>query len=271
MEGRDDIYVYLNSSFNKNEYSSNTADGFTNVIKPTLNLDSSYEVALDNIIFDPNIYYIRKNDEKYSVKVEICYSDDRGLPKSFAATYYPSQNFKKEELYLVIEFLNRDLITFLKKWQMIRERQKYIFRYISTSSFVHFHALGVSEIFKKKKDLTVKWNVGEQFARIMGISKLSFVEKPIINEPAKFPKKISCIYVYTDIIEPSYLGEQSVNLLDIIPMQHMQSKKGALSLFKRINKTILDDISIRLTDQDGDGIPFANDVATSIVLHFKRN
>ena len=235
-----------------------------------MTLDSTYDVALDNIIFDPNIYTARKNDERYSVKIQINFKDEYGYLGEFSTIYYPTENVKVENTQQLIQYLNNDLMNFLKKNKMIMKTQKYIFRPILFSAFVQFQELILTAKYRKMKDLSVKWEVSEDFARVMGISELTFVKKPKISEPSRFPKKISCIHVYTDIIEPTYLGEQSVHLLDIIPMQHMMSKRGTLTLFKRVNKTVIDDISIRLTDQEGNAIPFADDVSVSLVLHFKR-
>ena len=49
----------------------NRAYGFTNVIKPSLTLNSSYDIALDNIILDANIYTVTKNDKRYTFRVNV--------------------------------------------------------------------------------------------------------------------------------------------------------------------------------------------------------
>ena len=76
--------------------------------------------------------------------------------------------------------------------------------------------------------------------------------------------------VYTDIIEPSYFGEQTVHLLDVIPLQNVFSKNGTLTMYKRVNRRILDSISIKITDENGVSIPFTDRVQVLIVLHFRR-
>ena len=69
MDTRDDFYIYLNSQFNNREFPLNSTNSFTNVIKPSLTLDGAYDVALENIIFDPDIYTIRKFDEEYTAYI----------------------------------------------------------------------------------------------------------------------------------------------------------------------------------------------------------
>ena len=50
----------------------------------------------------------------------------------------------------------------------------------------------------------------------------------------------------------------------------MYSKKDTLSMYKRVTKTVLDNISIRITREDGVNIIFGSDVNVVIVLHFKN-
>ena len=78
------------------------------------------------------------------------------------------------------------------------------------------------------------------------------------------------LHIYTDIIEPSYLGGQTVHLLDVIPMKKSFSKTGTLTMYKQLNTTIIDSISIKITDVNGDAVSFTNHVQVTIVLHFKR-
>ena len=87
----------------------------------------------------------------------------------------------------------------------------------------------------------------------------------------KLPDSVpSIIYVYTDIVEPSYLGAQSVSLLDIIPRREIYSKNSTFSTFKHVSKCTIDSISTTLSDELGNPVPFAPDVNVTMVLHFKK-
>ena len=55
-----------------------------------------------------------------------------------------------------------------------------------------------------------------------------------------------------------------VHFLDIIPMKHMYSIKRILTMYTRVAKTVLNDISIRITSEDGVKIPFDSAI---ILLH----
>ena len=41
-------------------------------------------------------------------------------------------------------------------------------------------------------------------------------------------------------------------------------------MYMRVTKTVLEDVSIRITNKDGVNIPFDRDVNLVIILHFKR-
>ena len=266
MEVREDIHVYLNSRLNVREYPSNSSNGFTNVIKPGLALDSTYEVALENIIFEPDIYTIGEGDEKYMVDVRVTYNKEDGGSGFYLIRYLPTTNIKAENVYELIHFLDRDITKFLIKERFIKEDQGYIFRMITNDSidFKEFNLMQYHETYE------VKLSLGEGFAEVMGIVDRTFTGKPEWLVSPIYPRKISCIYVYCDIIELTFLGQQTVHFLDVIAMPHMHCKQGNLMIYKRVNKSVINNISIRLTDEKGEKIRFEDHVSVTGVLHFRR-
>ena len=76
--------------------------------------------------------------------------------------------------------------------------------------------------------------------------------------------------VYADIINPSYIGSQSAHLLDIIPTSALYSKTGILSTYKTVSTQCIGSISLRLTDQDGQSIPFPEQASVLAIIHFRR-
>lgn len=267
MDTRDSVFVYLSSSFNKTQFPSNTPNGFTNLIKPTLSLDSTYDVALENIIFEPKINTIKAYDERYIVEIKISFVHENGGLSGGRVRYIPMIDLKADNIYQLVQFLNNDLIHFLKRQRMISQKQKHVFRLRPFSTLVEFEELTFDEKYRK---VVVTWTLSKGYADIMGVNERTFVNKPVIVDPPKFPKQLNSIYVYTDIVEPTYMGDQTVHMLDIIPMNHMLYKKGNLTLFKRVSKSLIDDISIKITDEQGHPVSFTEDVCINIVLHFKR-
>ena len=80
MEAAEDLHIFLNSCFNVREFPLNTSNGFTYVIKPSLALDSSHEVAEENFIFEPDIYSICEGNEKYMLNLTVSF---RGSDEGF--------------------------------------------------------------------------------------------------------------------------------------------------------------------------------------------
>ena len=72
------------------------------------------------------------------------------------------------------------------------------------------------------------------------------------------------LQIYTDIIDSNYLGEQNVYLLDVIPIKHIFGKNDTLTTSKRINRRIVDSISIKITDEKGIAVSFTDRVLIGV-------
>ena len=305
MESRDDFYVYLSSKSNSNEFPLNKNNAFTNVIKPTLQFNGEFDVALENIIFDPNLILIKKMDTDFEFSIEVNFINDVGEMKGIYNVHYkPTKNIYGNTIEDLIINLNKDMISFLKDGVNVLKKSQSTFISVK-DNHVYFTPLSLKK-YKGYEKYVILWSFGESLQSLFGLSTSLFGEnfellkkgedgkiciyatsldglscgpeeivlntltKPYATFPATLPIRINCMHVYCDFIEPSYLGGQTVHLLDIIPLKHMYSKNGTLTMFKRVTKTILDDISIRITNEDGGEIPFNNEMNVVIVLHFKR-
>ena len=257
----------MNSQFNHREFPYNTSNSFTNVIKPSITLDGLYDVALENIIFEPDIYTIKKFDEDYSAYISIRYMKENGSLGGYSVRYIPMSNIKANNIFQLVQHLNNDIMTFLTRQEIINKNQEYIFRLRQFSNFIIFKELSLQ---KEYKDLEVTWSLSKKLGDALGIDDLAFQTRPKLFSSPKLPKKLNCLHVYSDIIEATYLGEQTVHLLDIVAMPHMHYKQGTLTMYKRVNKKIIDEISIRITDEIGNPVAFTRDVSIVIVLHFKK-
>ena len=99
MEGVEDLHIFLNSRFNEREFPSNTSTGFTSVVKLSLALDSSYEVALENLIVEPDFYTIREGDENYMLHLTVSFTDADGSFRHYTTRYFPTKNIKAENVF----------------------------------------------------------------------------------------------------------------------------------------------------------------------------
>ena len=127
MEGAEDLHIFLNSRFNVNEFPLNTSNEFTNVIKPSLKLDSSYEVALENFIFEPDIYTIREGDEKYMVHLTVSFTGADWVFGHYTTRYFLFKNFKSENIFQIVHILDNDITTFLIKNGLSRNTRDTVF------------------------------------------------------------------------------------------------------------------------------------------------
>ena len=267
METRDSFFVYLNSTFNKNEFPNNKFSGFTNVIKPTISLDSDYEVSIENLIFNPSLYMIPKHDRNYLIQIGISYEKEDGRRGGYTLNYTPENFINAENIYQLISHLNNDLVSFLVRNNVIRKDQPYIFKLKESSSFIDFHELKLKTLYNSTR---ITWNIAYKLSQILGIRENAFISKPNSLKPTCFPKKTNCFHIYSDLVEPSNVGSQSIHLMDIYPLPHMYTKQSTFSFSKRVNKRFIDQISIRITDEEGNNPPLVEDVSVLIVLHFKR-
>jgi len=78
------------------------------------------------------------------------------------------------------------------------------------------------------------------------------------------------VFVYTDIIKPNLVGDSYVRLTSL----HVPSNTGYhrfdYPLYKPMEQTFIESISIRLFMKTGKNVPFEiSDMACHVILHFK--
>ena len=269
MSSTDDFYVYLTSNSNKTEYTSNIHNSFTNNVNPSLQLNGEFVVALENIIFNDDIISINANVRKYEIRIEVIFISTIPLVKNgfgYAINYTPTKNIFGDNVSDIIHYLNEDLYDFLKLKNVILNSQDFIFKYDVKNKKILFNEIKINET--ENFTSIVKWVITDHISKILGIEKIFENSPKEISRPVYFP--LEMLHIYTDIIEPSYLGGQAVHLLDVIPMKNTFSKSGTLTMYKHLNTSLIDSISIKITDENGIAVSFTNHVQVTIVLHFKR-
>ena len=88
----------------------------------------------------------------------------------------------------------------------------------------------------------------------------------------RLPNDNEVIHVYCDIVTPSMVGKQCVHMLDIIPSRGVYTKTSVMNMYKRVGprRLELESITVRMTNQKGDDIPFSPHVDVFAVLHFRQ-
>ena len=80
---------------------------------------------------------------------------------------------------------------------------------------------------------------------------------------------IQYLYTYCDIIHPSRFGSQMVNILDCFTFQNGTNKGIHNTIYKGLKTSFIDEISIKVTDQNGGGINFIEGSSITCVLHIR--
>ena len=268
-ESSQEFVVYLRNVSNAKEFPNNNANNFTNIIRPNRKLISEYEVALKNIMFKQSYDAIvfDSNTHRIEIYIEFVSEGDRILNFT-GIKYKPTRNIAGDSWFKAISNLDRDIKNFLIANQVIDENHSPIFRYDPFLNKVNFINLS-PPASSKYVSYNVKWTFSESMGNFLGLdvtTNNSF--NPIFNYPGKISGP-EAIFVYCDIIETSSIGSQAVNILDIIPLPDIYAKNTVDMIYKRVNRTFIDKISIQLYDQFGERVAFTPDVIVTAILHFK--
>ena len=262
---------------------------FSNRIRPSVQIDGDFKVALDNIFFEESYVAIKKGDVNYSVYFDMIEFDEKQSPtKTKSIVYTPKTDFVVKTIEDLIAKLNHELLKFLLEKNVIIARNTIDF-IILKDGRVHIDPITTDfEDVPEKKNIAVAWRFSEGWRKVLGFQedtpstdsrKISayyvdhvkwFSLKSIF--PPKLPKSIpSTIYVYSDIVTPSFIGTHSANLLDVIVLKNdWFSKNKAFTPYKNVSKTSIDEINISLRDENGNPISFSKNVSVTVVLHFKK-
>ena len=147
MEGGQNFYIYLSSRENISQFPHNSPTSFTNLMKPTLSINSNYEVTLANIIYPNKIVNIKKDDPLYSIDIIVNYFNPNNRHDNkfvqIKNQYKPRVNICAKDTYDLINQINSDLTNFLKIKSVIQEKQKFIFKYKKGDSIVNYFGLDI--------------------------------------------------------------------------------------------------------------------------------
>ena len=279
MDSSDDFYIYLSSEANKNEFKENNSSAFTNIIRPTIQLQDSYDVGVENIIFSPKVKNIVKNDQQYKIELSFMFSNgEDGYDLVGIFTYVPTKDIIFDNIQDIIAFLNYDFKKFLLENDVIEETFVPIFSYDYFKRIVRWSPLTWTpkySLFEFNTDTTTlysaRWKFSPGMCSVLGILQAEQnTRTPICHLSPIIPNVIDYIFLYTDIVRPTNFGGQIVNLIDIVPMKNVYSKCGAKTLYKSVSSLIIDSISMKLSDKNGKTIDFEDDVNIVVVLHFKK-
>ena len=266
METRQSFYVYLNSNEDIFNVNLKNPTNFTNSIKPCLCLSDDYEVGLVNIMFKSDFIQIKKGDVNYTIILRVKFPNvsekNKYKLKDFTIRYTPQHDIISSDISDLITKFNRDLLSFLISGKFIDKNHKDIFSFSKNDTFTTSN-FDVKLVNFQKYEHSITITSALKVYNLIGKTKTGSIQP-------RLPREIHTINIYSDIVEPSYIGRQSVHILDLIPMKDIYSKTGTLTTYKPVNITSLDNISFKLTDQMGEDLPFSENVVVTAILHFRQ-
>ena len=115
-----DFYVHLISSEGLPHEENNI---FSNRIRPSVQIDGDFKVALDNIFFEESYVAIKKGDVNYSVYFDMIEFDEKQSPtKTKSIVYTPKTDFVVKTIEDLIAKLNHELLKVLLEKNVIIAR-----------------------------------------------------------------------------------------------------------------------------------------------------
>ena len=273
MSSESSFYIYLNSISNKLEHPSNKNYAFTNIIKPSIQLDGEYSVALKNIFFKKEFFNVTQYDKRYSIRLNVQYRKNGVITGGESVTYILTRSIAAPDARSMIGEIHRDFISFLLKSNFISPSQGMCFYYDGNNRYVGFKPLKILNKSNFPNDkITVKWIFSPLMARVFGVEPdAAYDDIPRPSMPAELPAEVTKILVYTDIVKTSRHSDVEVNILDILPLANTYSKQSSELIYKKLRFNSFDEISIVLKDEFGKYIKFTDDVNVSLILHFKKD
>lgn len=275
----DNFILHIASNASLDIYKDNNPSAFTNYLYNQINLDSNneYEIGLINIAMPPNHYSLVKNEKDSNI---IIYYSENNKEKKKIGEYFPQRNILSGDLPNLIKCLNNEFPEFFfSPVNSLDIPIKDIFSYSSELNRVGYlkRYIGGDTV---KGTFYIKY--GSRIADALGmdpnkyydiVSKSRFhgSEETVWGELPPFSNAgIQYTLIYTDIVEPSYFGERNVNILDVVSVGRDGNTGFHTTCYKKLHKLVLEDISIKITDQQGRPVYFPERSNVICTLHIRK-
>lgn len=266
----EEFIVYLKSDENKGEFPNNTPSAFTNRLNPSIVLTSDYEVCLQNIICKKKFGAIPGNNSRYNIRVFVEFLEKNGTSRNATGfVYTPDVSISGKNIEDSIQHLDHNFRQNLIRNRLIDDTQGPIFQYNVFTQKVELKKISPL-VNSKYSGYKIKWKFSSGMVEFLGIDdKSNDSYRPVFKHPCSLYTP-DVIYVFTDCITTSSICSQNVHILDIIPFgENVYAKNSVTPLYKDVNKSVLDSISLKICDEYGENVAFDDDVNIVAVLHFR--
>ena len=246
------FYVTLPSNSSMNIFPDNTLTKFTTKLKSPLHLQGGYEVALTEIMFSINWTY--RKDASIFVR-ELVKEGTKGRIESFEVKFYSYENVG--ELFMTINDY------------MKRKNVPLIFNFNKTTYIASY-------------TLNTPWAVEftDGFHRELGFRVKVFQAQPTNTLQIATEKiyenlnPINSLYVYTDIIDYQFVGDEVAPLLRVVAVENKPSfgeivnKTYIAPHYLPVSRYFIETIRLDIRDDTGSRIHFGIGKIV-IKLHFR--
>lgn len=277
-----DHIIYLTNTGSKNLFPENNPGKFTNRLSTPIILDSNieYEIGLVSILYPDQYYAILANDDNYNITL---HTIQKGIKRAKLqikiGKYILAGNIEK-----IIKIVNENMMQYMQAYYheffpYLFSNDESIFKWNNNERKVEIS----SKIGDPKQKITedfieISLQINEGLASIFGFRSNQLytiynnkgnneIHRSIV--PPSPRCGVDYIYLYTDIIQPSNFGGQLVNILDCFTLQNGGNKGIHNSIYKLLNTSFIDQISIIITDQNGRSIHFPDESTITCVLHIR--
>ena len=279
-----DHIIYLTSSGSRDLFQENNPAKFINKLSSPIILDSNteYEVGLISILYPDQYYAVVANDPAYNI--EIIAVKDMGVRVQSELVMKIPKNILAGDIKTIIEIINELFLGYVQSFSRsyfpyLFSENEGVFRWNEDERNI--------EIIRKHGDLReiaagrfvdISLRFKSGLATIFGFKNdhlynIYNVHGIVENHKSSFPPSPRCgvdyIYLYTDVIQPTNFGGQLVNILDCFTLQNGGNKGIHNCIYKPLNTSFIDQISIFITDQKGRSIQFAEGSTLTCALHIR--
>lgn len=293
----DDFHITLLSTSSSEYYSNNVTNSFKNLLHSTLNLNSQYKVALNEICF-PSKYCmnnVSRGNECIRFYIEDYYlKESEKITNSICITLKVA-NGRYENVKDLVNAINTGFSKIVSKCKLFEiENDRVCLTKTFLDSFGHddklFNESAEKHEINKLEDLSedemklieksgrgVKIKIQNRLSRMIGYipEKDIIKQKPMhANIEEGFSQQI---FIYSsDLIQPQIVGHKLTPTLKIISFssedmnQRSCYKVFTNECFMQLAKHQIRNISIDLRDDQGVPIPFQDGYVVTIVLHFRK-
>ena len=277
-----DHIIYLTSSGNQDLFPTNNPGRFVNRLSSPIILDNNinYEIGLISILYPDQYYAILANDDEYALTL---FTEQSGV-ETHALKVEIGQNVLAGDIGKIVKIVNNNLISYMKAhyhtfYHHLFAKNEKILKWNETLRRVEINrkdGVTTKPLIKHIEEIYITMN--PRLAAILGfphnrMHTIYSKNQSSGSHMSALPPSPRCgvdyIYMYTDIIQPSNFGGQLVNILDCFTLQNGGNKGIHNSVYKSLNTSFIDQISVDIRDQKGRPIHFIDDSTLTCVLHIR--